>query len=98
MEILSVIVISVFSLITCLSICYIIITNLLNKVETYENALSTLIPIMNKINNKVKLSDKQLRELDSTGGFESDDEIGQFFITLKNIQEELNKVTVSLDE
>jgi len=54
--------------------------NLLNKLERYEDILEentdTYVQILNA-----------MKEIDSTGAFESDDEVGSTFTDLKNLIE-----------
>jgi len=45
---------------------------------------------LNKLSDIVELSDKKLKEVDHKGSFESDDEIGFFFQSVKQLQETLN--------
>lgn len=59
--------------------------NLLNKLERYEDVIAenteTYIQILNA-----------MKEIDSTGAFESDDEVGSTFTDLKNLIERNQKI------
>lgn len=57
-----------------------ILTNLAIKQQRYIDSLSILI----------SQSDDKLKELDTTGAFKADDEVGFFFENLKEIQNILN--------
>lgn len=62
-----------------------VIWNLLKKLERYEDILeentTTYIQILNA-----------MKEIDSTGAFESDDEVGSTFTDLKNLIERNQKI------
>ena len=69
-------------------------------IKDAEKSLTLYEKYIVNINTAIKLSDDKLRELDISGAFKSDDEIGWFFETVKNIQKILNefKVEVSKEE
>ena len=50
---------------------------------------------MKKLEDTIKQSQAHLKELDSKGAFQSDDETGYFFNQLKIVQEELDKFQVT---
>lgn len=71
--------------------------NLLKKAEKQEDMMVSQNKILvsyqiylNKISDIIELSDKKLKEIDHKGSFESDDEIGFFFQSVKQLQEALN--------
>jgi len=64
--------------------------NLLKKNERQEDILAEYMKYLNKISGIIELSDKKLKEIDHKGSFESDDEIGFFFQSVKQLQEALN--------
>ena len=64
--------------------------NLLKKNERQEDILAGYMGYLNKISGIIELSDKKLKEIDHKGSFESDDEIGFFFQSVKQLQEALN--------
>jgi hypothetical protein len=71
--------------------------NLLKKIEKQEDMMVSQNEILvsyqiylNKISDIIELSDKKLKEIDYKGSFESDDEIGFFFQSVKQLQETLN--------
>ena len=71
--------------------------NLLKKNEQQEDIISNQESILagymeylSKISGIIELSDKKLKEIDHKGSFESDDEIGFFFQSVKQLQEALN--------
>jgi len=64
--------------------------NLLKKNERQEDILAGYMEYLNRISGIIELSDKKLKEIDHKGSFESDDEIGFFFQSVKQLQEALN--------
>jgi hypothetical protein len=68
--------------------------NLLKKNEAQEDILSSYMTYLNKISDIIDVSNKNLREIDSKGSFEADDEIGWFFKNIKMIQEVLNQFNI----
>lgn len=70
--------------------------NLLRKNERYEDALSAYQSFITQFQKQVIASDKKLKEIDSKGLFDSDDEIGWFFTQLKEIQKNLTEFKIEL--
>jgi hypothetical protein len=54
-----------------------------SRIEVYND-------IYSKLYHVVKTSHSALKELDDTGSFEADDEVGYFFNTLKTVQNTLD--------
>lgn len=77
-------------LIILLFICFFIIRNLLIKNEKSEDIILNQSLYIRKISDLITQCDSKIKEVDSKGSFESDDEVGIFFSTLKEIQEILN--------
>ena len=69
--------------------------NLLKKNEKCEDIILTYERYMVNLSNAIKDSDKRLKEVDRKGSFESDDEVGFFFKTLKELQDQLNNFKVN---
>lgn len=67
-----------------------IINNMMKKYEKQEDILMSYMDYLSKISSIIEFSDKKLKEIDSRGSFEADDEIGWFFEQIKNIQNFLN--------
>lgn len=67
-----------------------IISNLLKKVEKYEDAIVSQSIFIDKFTGVVEYVDKKLEELDHKGSFKSDDEIGFFFEEVKVLNGLLN--------
>jgi hypothetical protein len=61
-----------------------IIWNLMRKAETLETWIDTL-------SDKIMSTQRIIKEIDSTGHFEADDEIGTIFDGIKDTVNELNK-------
>jgi len=67
------------------------IYNLMRKVEKYEDVVQDQVSYLNSISYIISESKKHLEKLDESGHFQADDELGQFFSQMKQIQEELNR-------
>ena len=84
--------------ITLLSVIVVILLfttfNLLRKNEKQEDILVEYMKYLNKISQTIEVSDTQLKKLDSLGRFESDDEVGFFFQSIKKIQKILNEFKI----
>ena len=74
-------------------LCY-IIWNLYTKNVKLETAIIQRDIILVSLSDLIEVSQKKLKEVDKLGAFASDDEIGFFFKTVMQIQEELNKFKV----
>tara|TARA_R110001592_G_C13152734_1_gene748284 strand:- start:456 stop:740 length:285 start_codon:yes stop_codon:yes gene_type:complete len=81
-------------IISSLSILVIVLTfttfNLLKKVERAEDIVVGYLEYLDKISRIIEISDEKLKQLDHKGTFSSDDEVGYFFSSIKNLQEILN--------
>ena len=85
--------------IVILSLCIIILIfisyNLLKKNEKCEDVIKSYEAYMTNLSTTIDFSDKKLKEIDSKGSFESDDEVGYFFKQVKFLQEQLNNFKVN---
>ena len=68
--------------------------NLLKKNEKCEDVIKSYENYMTNLSNTIEFSDKKLKEIDSKGTFEGDDEVGFFFKQLLYLQEQLNNFKV----
>jgi hypothetical protein len=68
--------------------------NLLKKNEKCEDVIKSYETYMINLSTAIEFSDTKLKEIDSKGTFEGDDEVGFFFKTLQFIQEQLNDFKV----
>ena len=68
--------------------------NLLRKNEKQEDILLGYLQYLDNISRVIEVSDEKINKLNIKGSFESDDEIGFFFKTVKQIQEILNDFNV----
>ena len=85
----------VIGLLTLLSIILGFTTfNLLKKQEKAEHILIEYMTYLDNLSRIVEVSDKKIREIDHKQSFESGDEIGFFFKSIKQIQEILNEFKV----
>ena len=60
--------------------------NLMKKVERYEDIAQYQQNYIDNISTIIGESEKRLQEVDERGTFKSDDEVGFFFNTIKEIQ------------
>ena len=68
--------------------------NLLRKNEKCEDIIKSYEDYMINLSATIISSDKKLKEIDSRGTFEGDDEVGFFFKQLILLQEQLNNFKV----
>jgi hypothetical protein len=68
--------------------------NLLRKNEKQEDILLGYISYLNKVSDIIEMSDKKLKEVDAKESFKSDDEVGFFFESIKQIQNILNQFNI----
>lgn len=68
--------------------------NLMRKLEKAEDILANYLDYLDKISKVIELSDKKITELDHSGAYETDDELGIFFKTTKDLQSILNQFTM----
>lgn len=66
-------------------VCGFVIKNLLTKVEKYEEDIVLKDEYIAKFKKTAEEAYGRIKELDSRGAFESDDEVGYFFKTLKDV-------------
>ena len=64
--------------------------NLLRKNEKQEDILAGYLDYLDKLSRVIEVSDEKLKQIDSRGTFESDDEVGFFFQQIKGLQDILN--------
>ena len=65
--------------------------NLLIKNEKYEDVVQDQVQYLQNISNTVQESRQHLNTLDERGVFQSDDEVGEFFNQMKEVQNELDR-------
>jgi Tfp pilus assembly protein PilO len=66
-----------------------VIWNLLKKVEKLEDITGEQSELISTLTSNVIKIDEVITQLDSSGAFESDDEIGTFFEQIKNMRDTL---------
>jgi hypothetical protein len=64
--------------------------NLFKKVEKLETLVDGQDQYIQRLSSTVDFTNKRLGEIDDKGTFQSDDEIGWFFESIKTLQNELN--------
>lgn len=72
-----------------------VIYNLYSKNTKLERMVVERDQILSDLSNTITESDRVLKEIDKLGAFKSDDEIGIFFTTVKDIQAALNQFTTN---
>ena len=65
--------------------------NLLRKNEKQEDILASYLNYLDRLSRVIEVSDEKLKQIDSRGTFQSDDEIGFFFQQIKGLQDILNE-------
>ena len=65
--------------------------NLLRKNEKQEDILASYLDYLDRLSRVIEVSDEKLKQVDSRGTFESDDEVGFFFQQIKGLQDILNE-------
>jgi len=88
-------IISILSIL--LIVCIFIIINLLRKVERIDDELSDVSLNMEEFIVSVKTVKEKMRELDSKGFFESDDEVGTIFTGINNLITQID-IKYDIDE
>jgi len=68
--------------------------NLLRKNEKQEDILVGYMSYLNKISDIIEMSNKKIKEVDARESFKSDDEVGFFFESIKQIQGILNQFNI----
>ena len=76
------------------TLCF-ITYNLLRKNEKCEDIIKTYENYMINLSVTIDEADKKLKEVDSKGTFEGDDEVGFFFKHIKSLQDQLNNFKVN---
>ena len=64
--------------------------NLLRKNEKQEDILVGYLEYLDTLSKVIEASDKKLKEIDHSGVFKADDEVGQFFKSVLELQDILN--------
>ena len=72
-----------------------VIYNLYSKNVKLEQMVLNRDQTLRNLSDVINESDKVLKDVDRLGAFQSDDEIGFFFNTVKAIQETLNDFTTN---
>ena len=72
--------------------------NLMRKVEKYEDIAQYQQNYIENISTIIGESSKRLQEVDGRGTFESDDEVGFFFNTLKEVQRVLDEFNLNVTD
>ena len=84
------IVISVLIIASLLYVAY----NLFRKVEILEKIVDSQEQYIGKFSDTVDYTSRKLQDIDEKGSFQSDDEIGWFFESVKTLQRELDDFNI----
>jgi hypothetical protein len=68
--------------------------NLMKKQEKSEDILSGYLSYLDRLSRVIEISDKKLKEIDRAGMFEKDDDVGQIFQSIVEIQKILNEFNI----
>ena len=71
--------------------CVYVIWNLNSKVIIYEEQIEEYETWIDSFTDTVEEVDKKLKDIDSKGTFEADDEVGTFFQTLKILMSQITE-------
>lgn len=69
--------------------------NLFKKVEKLEKVVDSQENYIQGVSDAIGYTNKRLEDIDQKGTFESDDEIGWFFESVKTLQRELNDFNIN---
>ena len=83
--------VSIGVLVVILLVLVYILNNLLKKVEKYEDITQDQTKYLQNISDAIRKGDQHLQNLDERGVFQSDDEVGEFFNQMEEVQSELNR-------
>ena len=87
----------VFSILTGLCIILGYTTfNLLRKNEKLEDITLSYRDYLKKLKQQISITDERLKEIDAKGTFDSDDEIGWFFKSIKELQNKINQFKIDI--
>ena len=64
--------------------------NLMRTNEKQEDVLVEYLQYLDRLSKVIELSEKKLDEIDKSGAFKSDDEVGFFFKSITQLQDILN--------
>ena len=81
-------IISILSLL--LVVCIFVIVNLLRKIECIDDELTDTAMNMEEFILTIKKVQNTIKEIDSKGIFEKDDEVGSVFSGIKDVVEQIN--------
>ena len=70
--------------------------NLLKKNEKLEDITLSYREYLLKLKDHIEASDRKLKEIDARGTFDSDDEIGWFFKSIKELQDKINQFKIDI--
>jgi hypothetical protein len=65
--------------------------NLMKKQESSEDILMGYLTYLDRLSRVIEISEKKLKEVDRSGMFEKDDDVGVIFQSILKIQDILNE-------
>lgn len=69
--------------------------NLFKKVEKLEKIVDSQDQYITRFSSTINNTNRRLEDIDAKGTFQSDDEIGWFFESVKTLQSELNDFNIN---
>lgn len=89
MEIITIVILGIVVLVS-----WGIIWNLLTKNEKAEDMIVERDVVIKQFYEVIDFTDQKLKQVDASGTFASDDEVGFFFTKIKELQDILNKYAI----
>lgn len=84
-------IITILSILVFVSVTSYIIRNLLTKVEKYEDIIQTQDAILSTLKDQVLKASATLKEHDTRGHYNADDDLGAYFKTLLEVDRVLSE-------
>ena len=70
--------------------------NLMIKNEKLEDIIHSYREYITKLQEQITFTENKVKEIDERGTFQSDDEIGWFFKSIKTLQESISKFKIDI--
>lgn len=82
---------TILSIIVVIGVCAYVIYNLLVKVERYEDIIQTQDTILTTLKEQILKASSKLKEHDTRGHYNTDDDLGSYFKTLLEVDRVLSE-------
>ena len=70
--------------------------NLMTKNEKLEDIALSYRDYLQKLQDQIQITEEKIKQIDQKGSFQSDDEIGWFFKSIKTLQESISKFKIDI--